>query len=478
MVEAIIFRSCSTCAWTSFTVAPTRCKYTHVKHSNARRHRTSTHVWCPRLQSPSSRAWRGPILRVVQRRQDGRRSEVCHHRYAVYMFGRRQVVQNEVVAQHMRRFFRFSRLQHMLPDDVAKTYGRKLWSRREAGVVDEQKFMSERFTVALATDESGTNFEAITKRVTLVSDTLVLSHTNSENFHFLGMQENYTKSAASPRQRAESNLMGAVDLATQPGAFRHDIEALPTLSDMMSLNQKWYGMYCPDLTQLGKWILGAEPLLRAGLVWYLPCYATGLASGEARWNGPLGTGHLKSHQPYPGIDYLIKGRRAVDASGANPVKSRLVRPVLTVDLPFVDGVSLRDFSDITTQEFDSYVAFRDFLRLTFNEMDDAMDDVQSERELVKHGLQIKQEVRAVQSEMMKVKRKRAMAASGAAVGTVGAILVAVYGPAMQAAIATVGAGGSLWGIIHAATENSIKTLRDDKWYYVWVLARKHNPRII
>lgn len=74
----------------------------------------------------------------------------------------------------------------------------------------------------------------------------------------------------------------------------------------------------------------------------------------------------------------------MDASGASPLKSSLVRPVLTVGLPFVDGVDLRDFSEITTQEFASYTAFRDFLPLTFLELDTALNDVQSERELVKH----------------------------------------------------------------------------------------------
>jgi hypothetical protein len=49
---------------------------------------------------------------------------------------------------------------------------------------------------------------------------------------------------------------------------------------------------------------------------------------------------------------------------------------------------------------------------------------------------------------------------------------------MQAAIAAAGASGGLWGIIHAATENSIRTLRSNKWYYVWVLAKKHNPHVI
>ncbi|GAB3006811.1 hypothetical protein GCM10027184_75350 [Saccharothrix stipae] len=360
----------------------------------------------------------------------------------------------------------------MSPGRVAEAYGRAMWSRRNAAVVDEQKLKSETFTVALATDHTGQDFHTITKRATLISDTLLLTHTVSGQFHALGVQKNHTRWARSERDRYEDFILDG----DQMGEIYSN--HLDGLDDTVWLSEEWYGMYCPKLTHLGEWILSAESLLKAGLAWYLPCYATGSASGSVRSGYQLDKKHLYAHQPYPGVDYLIRDRRAVDASGASPLKSRLVRPMLTVDLPFVDGVDLRDFSDITTQEFASYAAFRDFLRLTFNDMDDALDAVQSERELVKHGLQIKEEIRAVQSEMTKVKRKRAVAVSGAAIGTVGAVLVAVYGPAMQAAIATAGASGSLWGIIHAATENNIRTLRDNKWYYVWVLARKRNPHVI
>ncbi|MBK1783829.1 hypothetical protein [Prauserella cavernicola] len=389
------------------------------------------------------------------------------------MFARREPVQNEVVAKHMRRFFTSRHVRGISPDQLAEAYGRAMWSRRRAAVVDEQKLKHERFTVALATDDTGRSFDTITKRATLISDTLLLSHVRSGEFHQLGVQENYTPGAQSARDRHDvftASSMDGVDTDIN-GYIRADLD------DTVRRHEKWFGMYCPDLNGLGAWLRDAEPLLRAGLAWYLPCYATASALGTVRSSAQLRQEHLHSQQPYPGVDYLIRDRRAVDASGASPLKSRLVRPVLTIDLPFVDGVGLRDFSEITTQEFASYASFRDHLRLTFNDMDDALNAVQSERELVKHGLHIKEGIRAVEAEMAKVKRKRAVAVSGAAIGTVGAVLVAVYGPAMQAAIAVAGAGGGVWGVIHAVTENSKQALRSDKWYYVWVLARKHNSHI-
>lgn len=64
------------------------------------------------------------------------------------------------------------------------------------------------------------------------------------------------------------------------------------------------------------------------------------------------------------------------------------------------------------------------------------------------------------------------------IGFAGAILVAVYGPALAAAVAALGATGGVWGIIHAATENSTRALREDKWYYVWALAKESNTHVL
>jgi hypothetical protein len=45
----------------------------------------------------------------------------------------------------------------------------------------------------------------------------------------------------------------------------------------------------------------------------------------------------------------------------------------------------------------------------------------------------------------------------------GAILVAVYGSALAAAVAAIGVSGGIWGMIHAASENNTRVLREDKW---------------
>jgi hypothetical protein len=351
------------------------------------------------------------------------------------MLHRKRVVQSKIVAALMDEFFwTLKKRDRLKPDLVAKNYGKLLWSGASLSVVNEKQLRRSRFHICLSTDSINQNFNQLTKRATLISDTLLLSSNWAGEYYLLG-----------------DGIFGNGELVV-------------------------YGMNCPNLAGLGQWILDAEPLLKAGLAFYLPSYS---ASRDSRVNGKVvrRAPDVKPKQ-VKAIDYLIRDGRAVDASGAEPIKSQLVRPVLYTELPFIEGVSLRQFSEITIEEFSSYSGFRDFLRQSFLEMDSSLNSVQSERELVKLSLQINDHIRSVRSEMVKARRRRAVSVSGATIGSLGAILVAVYGPALAAAIAAIGASGGVWSIIHAATENSTRTLREDKWYYVWVLAKESNLHAI
>ncbi|NLU71739.1 hypothetical protein HCC61_03390 [Streptomyces sp. HNM0575] len=352
------------------------------------------------------------------------------------MFSRSQVTQNKIVARRMRRFFR-DLPPGLDPSAVAKAYGRHLWDSGADSLADEKKLSRSRFYVGLSVESTG--LSEFTKRAALISDTLLLSHDHRSAFHEI---ESYAKHGI---------------------PFDSASAMSESLTDPFSLR---YGMRCPSLDVLGRWILDSEPLLKAGLAWYLPSYST------IKKGGP------KTPQPVEAIDYLIRDGRVIDASGGEPVKDRLVRPVCRMDLPFIDGVDLADFSRITVDEFSSYSAFRDFLRLSFLNIDDALNDVQSDRELMKIGLEIKDQVRSVRSEMKRVKGQRAVAAGGAVVASVSAALVAVYGPALEWVAGVIGgATPGLWGLLQARGENSTRPLREDKWHYVWTLSKESNTDV-
>jgi hypothetical protein len=337
------------------------------------------------------------------------------------------------------------------PDAVALAYGRALWSDWRCGlIIKDQKLTRARFNVGLATD--GVSFESLTKRVALVSDTLLLSHERNGRFHEVG------QIGATPPTKG-TVLADAYD----PEAY----QTLPDRIDYNNYTYSSYGMRCPSLSALGSWLLAAEPLLKRGLAWYLPTYATSIGGRRDGKNVDSGVPEDRTGL----IHYLIKDGRAIEASGYDPVKSPVVRTVLKVDLPFVDGVGLADFSKITVEEFDSYKAFRNFLRRSLLKVDDAVNSVQSERQIYNIGLEIEDELHKVRADMRRHSRNRALANIGAGLGVTGATLSAVYGPALLPAIIA-GTTGGLWAFIQANVGNSIRLLQDGKpWYYVWSLEK-------
>jgi hypothetical protein len=320
-----------------------------------------------------------------------------------------------------------------------------------------------RFHIGLSA--GGANFEQLTKRAALVSDTLLLCHDWTDAYHGIGESGWKGREHVAPRYTAANSDYAVAELlAERRREHARQVE-----------NVRVYGMHCPDLTELGQWLLGARDLLEAGLVWYLPSYSV-----VTHVVGDAGQPYLQQHgtaERAKAVDFLIQDGRAVDTSDVKPVKSRLVRPLLQIDLPFMDGVGIQDFSKITIDEFASYAAFRDFLRLSFLEMDESLNAVQSDEEIVKLGLRIKDHVRSAHAEMERVRRKRSVAVTGAVVSSVGAVLVAVYGPALAAAVTAIGATGGLWGIMNAVGEESPRVLRENEWHYVWVLARKSGTHV-
>ncbi|QGV76851.1 hypothetical protein [Streptomyces ficellus] len=360
-------------------------------------------------------------------------------------------MQNEAVGRQMTAFFQqLDRSKRGDPEAVAQAYGRYVlrasWVRDEVTLRDRRRLEGVPFCVGLAARQR--DFTRLTQRVPLVSDTLLLSHSGNGNFIRLGAVGG-----------GDSQPFDPVDAVPLGAAQSRPPAAEP------------YGMFCPDPGKLGRWVLEAEPLLRAGLVWYLPTY--GRPGNDRR-------GHRRTRGPYTGpsaVDFLVRNGRAVETATARPLTGPLVRPVLEIDLPFLAGVGLRDFAQITVEEFDSYTAFRAFLRLALLRMDDAMDCVQSERALYVLSQEISEHVHGLRAQMTQARRTRALATTGAVVGTTGAVLVAVYGPALESALTVLGGGGGVLGVLGAlVAEKGSRRPTHNPWYYVWALQRKSTGR--
>ncbi|MFD9607309.1 hypothetical protein [Streptomyces sp. NPDC059970] len=288
------------------------------------------------------------------------------------------------------------------------------------------------------------SFTHVTKRVVLVVDTMLLSDHGVGSVHELGMDSWDTS------------------FSSLPGEMPYE-----------ATHTQLYGMVTKDLVELGRWLLDAEPLLRSGLVWYGPVFM----------EGSRGTFDSNRHAVPPGplpsfsdrsIDFVVEHGRAVDLSRAKPLASRVVRPILDMDLPFMDGLSLVDFAKVTSDEFDSYTQFRDFMRSKLLELDDALEAVDSQVAMERIALSIRDELNAATAEMNQAARSRALARSGAVLGSTSAVLAAVRPEALQGALATsatlAASATGLWPTIQAFAD--IKPKRSHgKWHYVWVLQR-------
>ncbi|MGW1651645.1 hypothetical protein [Streptomyces atratus] len=322
--------------------------------------------------------------------------------------------------------------------DVALKYARTLYPSYER-LLSSKVTSTSPYYVGLSSEMG--SFTHVTKRIVLVSDTVLLSDHGIGAVHKLG--------------RTQSEVGGA------------NLTGDPALS-VSYTHTYYYGMVTKDLVRLGQWLLDAEPLLRSGLVWYGPVFT----QGSSEPDGPAGP--LPSFSDRS-IDFVVEHGRAVDLSRAKPLASRVVRPILEMDLPFIDGLNLKDFARVTSEEFDSYTQYRDFMRSRLLELDDALEAVDSQVALERVALAIRDELNAATAEMNKAARSRALIRSGAVLGSTSAVLAAVRPEALQGALATsatlaAGATG-LWPTIQAFADSTPKRTRG-KWHYVWVLQKK------
>ncbi|MEV7083343.1 hypothetical protein AB0N88_33150 [Streptomyces sp. NPDC093516] len=335
-------------------------------------------------------------------------------------------------------------------EKVGRLYCKHLWESGAIGRILQDPTVKSQFHVALSLD-SRTDYSVYTKRAALITDTLLLSDEISGRRNDPQMVSHYEQGTFQQTLIIEEYLGYDDDYNSQFGfqpGYSRDISVLARTP-----------------ARLGEWLGGAKPLVSSGAVWFLPNYYISDRYLADR-------AHPSRHEPTRPLDFLIRAGRAVEMSGVHPVKSRMVRPIIELEIPVIEGTSLRDFSEITLGEFNSFAAFRDFLRLRMLELDPAMNSVDSQVELTKIGLEISDQVRSLNSQLRQVRTKRAVQVTGAAIGTVGAVLLGVYGPALQGVVTAIGASAGLWGGITAAAENSTKPLRDDKWYYVWALSKK------
>ncbi|MFJ9891617.1 hypothetical protein ACIQRW_38030 [Streptomyces sp. NPDC091287] len=348
------------------------------------------------------------------------------------------------VAEAMNAFFKSTRRSFSRyfvppshrddPSSIAKTYAKFLNS--DSWRVNLITRPGNRGRYAVGMSIGSANLEFLTKRSALVADTLLLSHSGQGLYH--KVQEGFHSGGS----------RGSAITGDPPAPERNEDEI---------------GFICPDITEVGKWILDAKELLTQGRVWYMPSFARRLDDRIEALS-----------QPAP-IDFLIHDRLLVPSSPERPLVKDAIRVVLQLDLPFVDGVSLKEFCKITVGEAYAYEGFRNLLRRKVLELDSALDAVHSERALALLNMEISDGLREVEAKMRDIKGMRRFA-RGTVVGATAATLYAARGDALPSAIEAIvstmiGGGGLLFDYWQSGKEQSgrVDELRTSGWYYIWRL---------
>ncbi|MFE5240143.1 MULTISPECIES: hypothetical protein [unclassified Streptomyces] len=371
----------------------------------------------------------------------------------VGMWRRAQAIGDRDVARQMRKIFKdFPAGCRQDPAAAAEAYARLMFTTSKLGrpgVRVEKQFKRKCFDVGLLGSTS--EFDRLTKHAILISESCLLFHGTEAPYHHLG-------------KRVDSIVYTNHDTLQPEGSDDYTVH---------------YGIHCPNPSVLGTWIIEAEPLIKEGLSWYLPSYSIRReSSSRYGWHSDAST--QDEHEPMSQVspaDYLMRGGQLIDPSASSPSESPLVRPVLQIDLPVVEGVSLRNFSRITVDEFDAHKRFHEFLSTHFLSMSEALNAERSQIELARLRQEIEEQVSAVRAEFVAAARRRPLGAVGAKVASTSARLVAVDGSLMRRVLATPGpiTAEAFWATVDEIVENHPRATPNGEWRYVWVLSRKSRP---
>lgn len=290
-----------------------------------------------------------------------------------------------------------------------------------------------------------TSLEFLTKRIPLVASTTVVTHSGERPHLFWEYR----------------------DSPPAIGADRQDTACY---------------LRCPDLVELGTWLRDCQPLLEAGDIYYFPDVLIERITETHYYQVDQKSTEEASIALL--CDVIVQSRRITDAvapaalkvpqSSPGVPKTGLMRPILQVELPYIDNVDLATFSKISSDEHEALDRFRDYLRQKFLDLQEAQNDVLYETRLAKLILELRDGVRKLESDMKALRRKRAFQAAGAMVLSTTATLVAFNSNVLGSLPQLLGASGGLMAVSKILEEYLAdrQRVKDNALYYLWLF---HNP---
>jgi hypothetical protein len=251
---------------------------------------------------------------------------------------------------------------------------------------------------------------------------------------------------------------------------------------------------CSDLAELGSWIIDCRSLLEAGDVFYQPDfiveeeredgrrYRHGVwsevkyptedyADLPERFYGPPHNDYVPDNDPaVDAVDALIRTGALIYRQNVAVEKSKVIYPILKVDLPFVDEAPLASFAELALEYRDPLRRARDSFRQAFLAFDGTLGSEKLETEILKFGVDLRESIRELDSEYRSMKRNARFGRIGASLGTVSATLALTHFLSPAAAIMGAGGGGGLAFLKALENEmNRRQNIEERPFYFLWLL---------
>ena len=360
----------------------------------------------------------------------------------------------------MRRFFRSTTYDPSQPEAFALAFAADFWKREQSNPV-ELPTGRDLYNMSILTKRTG--LSELTKRVALVSDSLILTHTSTD----------------SPNTFTGSQYKIADDSNSRP-QWRFDSKEPWRQPPVVS--QQNVFLRSPDLAEMGRWLNDCRPLLERGSVFYYPDVCTYYDQYMPGDSWSMSNSITFDDQQFSEVtlpkfcNALVKNGKVAAATGADPVKSHAIGVTLDVSFPHLDGVTLSDYAKIVTDETTAFEAFQTFLRVKIVELEEALEADAYRRSLNKLRLEIEAGTRQLTGDLERLGKKRAFAAAGATVGAAGVVLLGVTPSELHTLLTAVGTSGGLWGLVNAQRDFTLEvsSLKQRPFYLVWLFQKQSN----
>jgi hypothetical protein len=354
--------------------------------------------------------------------------------YSERMLKRQVSDQTSEYAAVMRGFFEsFERSWLLDPRQAALSYAKYFWSGdREAHLVNLPRVIPDddinNLTLTISDNHS---LSELTKRVQLIGDITTITHFGEQEHQFGGYQDT------------------------------------PPVGPAREMNHQAF-IRCPDLAELGKWLIDCRPLLEAGDVFYYPDINVHWDIQDVMGGVPKQVAETVA----PLADVLLGNGKIIDQHISRFKKSQMLYPILSVELPFVDDASLPSFANLSLEHRDLLRNARDAFRAKFLSFDGIVGSEKLETEIIRFSIELRESIRELNSAYIKMKRSAVFSRVGASLGIVSAVLALAHCLAPTEAIIGADAIGSIAFLKALQDEMSRRQeLKERPFYFLWLLKR-------